>query len=125
MKAKEILDHFTNVGTWVNWDKTVDQLLYGEPEMEVNGIAVSWMPTFSNLEKAVDEGCNVFITHESLFAAKIDENGNIIDCPIVKDQHARWIAGKRKLKEDDIWIKKREWLEDKNLTVIRCHDFWG
>lgn len=124
MKAKEILGHFKTIGTWVNWDKTVDQLLFGDPEVEVNGIAVSWMPTFSNLEKAVEEGCNVFITHEALFAAKIDDKGNIIDCPIIKDQHARWIAGKRKLEKDDVWIRKREWLEEKNLVVIRCHDFW-
>ena len=124
MKAQDILNHFKSNGPWVNWEKTVDQILFGDPKVEVNGIAVSWMPTFSNLSKAVDEGCNIFITHEALFAAKIDDTGNIIDCPIVKDLHARWIAGKRKLEKDDIWIKKMEWLEEKNLTVIRCHDFW-
>lgn len=124
MKAQDILNHFKSNGSWVNWEKTVDQILFGNPKVEVNGIAVSWMPTFSNLSKAVDEGCNIFITHEALFAAKIDDTGNIIDCPIVKDLHARWIAGKRKLEKDDIWIKKMEWLEEKNLTVIRCHDFW-
>ncbi|MFW9874568.1 MAG: hypothetical protein ACFFG0_15795 [Candidatus Thorarchaeota archaeon] len=47
------------------------------------------MPTFSNLKKAFNEGCNIFITHETLFVAKIDDLGNIIDCPIVKDSHAR------------------------------------
>jgi len=124
MKAQDILNHFKSNGSWVNWEKTVDQILFGDSEMEVNGIAVSWMPIFSNLETAVEKNCNIFITHEALFAAKIDENGNIIDCPIVKDLHARWIAGKRKLEKDDIWIKKMEWLEEKNLTVIRCHDFW-
>jgi putative NIF3 family GTP cyclohydrolase 1 type 2 len=124
MKAIDILDHFKEVGTWVNWKSSVDQFLFGDPDVVVNGIAVSWMPTFPNLEKANEEGCNVFITHEALFAAKIDAKGHIIDCPIVKDQHARWIAGKRKLRKDDIWIRNREWLEDKNMVVIRCHDFW-
>lgn len=124
MKAEDILDHFKKKSTWINWEKTVDQILFGDPKMEVNGIAVSWMPTFSNLSKAVDEGCNTFITHEALFAARIDDTGYIIDCPIVKDSHARWIAGKRKLEKDDIWIKKMEWLEENSLTVIRCHDFW-
>jgi len=124
MKAQDILNHFKSNGSWVDWEKTVDQILFGDSDMEVNGIAVSWMPIFSNLETAVEKNCNIFITHEALFAAKIDENGNIIDCPIIKDLHARWIAGKRKLEKDDIWIKKMEWLEEKNLTVIRCHDFW-
>ncbi|MFX1281823.1 MAG: NGG1p interacting factor NIF3, partial [Promethearchaeota archaeon] len=70
MKAQIIIDHFKKIGTWVNWDKSVDQILFGDPETEVHGIAVSWMPTFPNLEKAVHEGCNIFITHEALFAAK-------------------------------------------------------
>ena len=101
MKSIELLNHFKRVGTWVNWEKTVDQFLYGDPETEVTGIAVSWMPTLANLEKALKEECNLFITHEALFAAKIDKEGNIIESPIIKDPHARWIAGKRKLGIDD------------------------
>lgn len=124
MKSLEVLNLFKEVGTWVNWEKTVDQFLFGDPETEVKGIAVSWMPTLANLKRAQKEGHNLFITHEALFAAKIDQEGNIIDCPIVKDLHARWIAGKRKLKFDDIWIRKMEWLEQNDIVVLRCHDFW-
>ncbi|MBY8984569.1 MAG: Nif3-like dinuclear metal center hexameric protein [Candidatus Lokiarchaeota archaeon] len=124
MKSLELLNHFKRIGKWVNWEKTVDQFLYGDPESEVKGIAVSWMPTLNNLEKALKEGCNLFVTHEALFAAKIDEDGNIIDGPIIKDPHARWIAGKRKLVPDDIWIRKMEWLEQNKIIVLRCHDFW-
>ncbi len=124
MKASDILNHFQKYGTWVNWEKTVDQLLFGDLEVEVRGIAVSWMPTFSNLEIALEANCNIFITHESLFAARIDENGKIIDCPIVRDAHARWATRRTKLEVDDVWIKKMEWLEQNNITVLRCHDFW-
>ncbi len=124
MKSIELLNHFRRVGKWVNWERTFDQFLYGEPETEVKGIAVSWMPTLTNLKKALKEGCNVFITHEALFAAKIDDEGNIIESPIIKDRHARWVTGKRKLDADDIWIRKMEWLEQNNLVVLRCHDFW-
>jgi len=124
MKAKEILDHFKSKGTWVDWNRTVDQFLFGDPETEVRGIAVSWMPTLSNLEKAVEAECNIYITHEPLFAAKIDGEGNIIGGPIINDPHARWVTGKRKLEKDDIWVKKMEWLEQSTLTILRCHDFW-
>ena len=124
MKASDLLNHFKENGTWVNWEKSVDQFLFGESDTEVKGIAVSWMPTFENLKKAIAEGCNVFITHEALFAAKINKEGTIIDGPIIKDLHARWVAGKRKLASDDIWIKKMEWLEQNNLVVLRCHDYW-
>ena len=125
MKAKEILDHFKLKGTWVDWNKTVDQFLFGNPEEEVSGIAVSWMPTISNLKKAKEADCNIFITHEPLFAAKIDDEGNIIDSPIINDLHSRWVTGnRRKLKKDDIWVKKMDWLEHEDLTILRCHDFW-
>ncbi|MFW9825413.1 MAG: Nif3-like dinuclear metal center hexameric protein [Candidatus Thorarchaeota archaeon] len=124
MKAIEILDHFKMNSSWVNWDKTVDRLLFGDSNAEVNGIAVSWMPTFSNLEEALKYKCNVFITHEPLFAARIDEEGNIIDSPVINDPHSRWVIGKRKLKQGDVWIKKMEWLEQHKLVVIRCHDYW-
>jgi putative NIF3 family GTP cyclohydrolase 1 type 2 len=124
MKAIEILNHFKINGSWVNWEKSVDQILFGDPHMEVKGITVSWMPTLSNLKEALKNQCNIFITHEPLFAAKIDEKGNIIDSPIVKDPHARWVIGKRTITPNDIWVKKMEWLETSSLTVIRCHDFW-
>lgn len=28
------------------------------------------------------------------------------------------------LYEDDVWIKKREWLEQHRIVVMRCHDVW-
>ncbi|MFW9894801.1 MAG: hypothetical protein ACFFD7_03260, partial [Candidatus Thorarchaeota archaeon] len=62
MKCIEVLKHFKDVGTWVNWEKSVDQFLYGDPEIDVKGIAVSWMPTIVNLKKSLKERCNLFIT---------------------------------------------------------------
>jgi putative NIF3 family GTP cyclohydrolase 1 type 2 len=124
MKAKDILTHFKSKGSWVDWERTVDQFLFGDPEIEISGIAVSWMPTKSNLEEALDKECNVFITHEPLFAAKINDDGIIVDSPIINDPHSRWVTGLRKLEKEDIWVKKMEWLEQHKLTILRCHDFW-
>lgn len=124
MKCIEVLKHFKDVGTWVNWEKSVDQFLYGDPEIDVKGIAVSWMPTIVNLKKSLKERCNLFITHEALFAARIDDEGNIIDSPIAKDSHARWATRRRKFDSADIWTKNMEWLENNNIVVLRCHDFW-
>jgi hypothetical protein len=109
MKAIEILNHFKINGSWVNWEKSVDQILFGDQHMEVKGITVSWMPTLSNLKEALKNEFNIFIAHEPLFAAKIDEKGNIIDSPIIKDPHARWVIGKRTITPNDIWLKKMEW----------------
>ncbi len=88
-------------GSWVYWPKTVDQFLFGNPEIEIKGIAVAWMATFPTLKQAKARGCNLFVTHEPLYI-----------------RHTAY------LEEDRPWVAKREWLETEAMTVLRCHDFW-
>lgn len=40
--------------------------LWGDPDVEVTGILVVWMPTVEAIERAGREGCNLIITHEAL-----------------------------------------------------------
>ena len=44
MKANDFREHCRQVAYWVDWDKTVDQFMHGDPEAEVRGIAVTWRP---------------------------------------------------------------------------------
>ena len=111
MRASEIYDHLKEQGTWVNWNATVDKFLFGEPETDVKGIAVAWMPTFPNLRKALELGCNLFITHEPLYSAVANQYGVYASHGILLD-------------EDDVWVKKGEWLEENEMVVLRCHDVW-
>jgi len=111
------------VGVWVDWENTVDRFLAGNPSSEVNGIAVSWMPTLPNLERALNAGCNLFVTHEPLYAVKIDDEGNVVGGTPFIDPHLRGIKEKR-FSKDDAWVKKQRWLEETGMTVYRCHDFW-
>ena len=104
MKARDLHLLVQKVGKWVNLDWTVDGFLAGNSEDEVKGIAVSWMPTFRNLEKAREASCSLFVTHEPLYACEADA--------------ARLIS------PDDAWVKKKRWLEETGMTVYRCHDFW-
>jgi putative NIF3 family GTP cyclohydrolase 1 type 2 len=104
LKAKELHEHFKKIGDWVDWEKTCDRFLVGDPQAKVEGIAVSWMPTFKNLETALDMNCNLFVTHEPLYCSEAD--------------HSRLIAS------DDAWVKKKRWLEKTMMVVYRCHDFW-
>jgi putative NIF3 family GTP cyclohydrolase 1 type 2 len=39
---------------------------FGNPEAEVSGVLVCWMCTLEAMARAVDEKCNVIITHEQL-----------------------------------------------------------
>jgi len=114
MKAKELCEHMQKVGTWVNWEDTCDQFLAGNPESEVTGIAVSWMPTFSTLTKALEAKSNLFVTHEPLYAVSLDVEGRIIP---------RSFEGLH-LDQNDAWVKKRKWLDETGMVVYRCHDSW-
>jgi putative NIF3 family GTP cyclohydrolase 1 type 2 len=104
LKAKELRVHMQKVGSWVNWDTTCDQFLAGDPEAEVKGIAVSWMPVLKNLENALDANCNLFVTHEPLYASEADKS--------------------KLIGLEDAWVKKKKWLEKREMVVLRCHDFW-
>ena len=84
MKAREVMEHFREVGKWVNWKKTCDQFLHGDPDMEVKGIATAWISTNAALREAAACGLNLFITHEPAFCGgyegtvsgdKVDEAG--------------------------------------------------
>jgi putative NIF3 family GTP cyclohydrolase 1 type 2 len=104
LKAIELHAHVQGIGEWVDWDNTCDEFLAGDAGAEVKGIAVSWMPTFKNLESAMALGCNLFVTHEPLYVSDGDSSGLI--------------------GPEDAWVRKKEWLEETGMVVYRCHDFW-
>lgn len=89
---------------WVDWSKTVDTFKSGGPEVEVKGIAVGWMSYTSALEKALELGCNLFVTHEPTYYNHRDSDERIF-----RFETAR---------------KKREFIEETGITIIRCHDVW-
>jgi putative NIF3 family GTP cyclohydrolase 1 type 2 len=89
---------------WVDWEKTVDTFKSGSPEAEVKGIAVGWMSYTHALEKALELGCNLFITHEPTYFNHRDNDPDIFRFPAVK--------------------AKREFIEKNGLVIIRCHDVW-
>lgn len=104
LKAKDLHKHMQKIGDWVDWENTCDKFLAGDPESDVKGIAVAWMPTSGNLEKALELDRNLFVTHEPLYACEPDVS--------------------RLIGPDDAWVRKKRWLEEKLMVVYRCHDFW-
>jgi len=126
MKAKELREHMQKVGTWVNWERTCDQFLAGNPDSEVTGIAVSWMPTFFTLKKSLEEGCNFFVTHEGLYIAVLDEEGKIVEGSpeVINNPWLRALGFPIILSQDDAWVRKKKWLEETGMVILRCHDFW-
>jgi putative NIF3 family GTP cyclohydrolase 1 type 2 len=90
------------VAPWVNWDKTVDQFMHGDPDAAVRGIAVTWLATNARLREAARLGLNFVIAHEGAFYPIYQGT------PSGDRQHA----------------EKRQLIDDLGLTLMRCHDTW-
>jgi len=102
MKAIDVLNHFKEVGHWVNWERTCDTFLYGESETEVSGIATAWIPTNKALRRAGEEGLNLFITHEPAFYANYSGDQATVD----------------------LIAEKKNIMDDFGIVLLRCHDTW-
>jgi putative NIF3 family GTP cyclohydrolase 1 type 2 len=91
-------------GGWVDWEKTVDTFKAGSPDTRVKGIAVGWMPYNHAMQKALDLGCNLFVTHEPTYFNHRDNDPEIFRFPAAR--------------------AKKEFIEKNGLVIIRCHDVW-
>jgi putative NIF3 family GTP cyclohydrolase 1 type 2 len=102
MKAREILDHFREVGAWVDWEKTCDRFLHGDPETEVGGIATAWTTTNASVRRAAERGLDLYVCHEPCWYASYETKPGI----------AEMVAAKKRL------------LDELDVVVLRCHDTW-
>ncbi|GLX68697.1 Nif3-like dinuclear metal center hexameric protein [Paenibacillus glycanilyticus] len=82
---------------------TVDILMAGQPDVEVRGIAVSFMPTYEVVEQAIASGANLLITHEPLSYSHRHEPALVEDDPVFR--------------------KKQQLIEDSGIAIFRYHDY--
>lgn len=82
--------------------KTVDTLKAGSPNMEVTGIAVTFMPTQSSINQAIELGVNLLITHEGLYFSHSDDHN---------------------YGENSVEDQKRQLIEDSGIAIFRVHDY--
>ncbi|MBW5445341.1 transcriptional regulator [Cohnella sp. CFH 77786] len=85
-------------------ERTVDALLFGKPQTEVTGIAVSFMPTQRVLEQTIERGANLLITHEGPFFSHQDGTGLRM--------------------ADSVFKAKKRFIEESGLAIFRFHDYW-
>ena len=102
MKAQDFREHCMGIASWVNWEDTKDHFLFGNPQLEVKGIAVTWLATDAVLTTAAEMGLNFVISHEGAFYPNFSD------------------ANSEKLHFE----QKRRLLRDRGLTLMRCHDTW-
>jgi putative NIF3 family GTP cyclohydrolase 1 type 2 len=105
MKARELHSYLLSLnGGWVDPGKTVDTFKAGDPETEIRAIAVGWMSYSWALRRALELGCNVFVTHEPTYYDHHDRDPRIFEMPGVSE--------------------KQRWIEESGLVILRCHDVW-
>jgi putative NIF3 family GTP cyclohydrolase 1 type 2 len=85
-------------------DDTVDTYKSGDPSQEVTGIVTTFLASYAVIQRAVQLGANLIITHEPTYYNHRDD----VD----------WLA------DDSVYGKKRQLLDENNLVVWRFHDYW-
>ena len=102
MKAIDMLEHFLSRADWVDRENTVDRIIVGDPDREVQTCFVSWMPSLEAIRTVVDRGADLLVCHEPTFWNHRDDRPVHEGPPAVK---ARFIA------ENDV-------------VILRNHDCW-
>ena len=83
--------------------ETIDTLKTGQAGQEVKSVVVTFMATYEVIEKAIELGADLIITHEPTFYGHTDE----ID----------W------LEHDPIYQAKRRLIDEHHIAIWRFHDY--
>lgn len=95
-------------------EPSADEIELGSPETKIKKIGICWPPHLDTLKKAKAMGINVVVAHEPLFYFTVDPNTN---------EPYYWGAGQIAIDEDqNITVRKKKWIEDNEMVIIRCHD---
>ncbi|MBK8883435.1 MAG: Nif3-like dinuclear metal center hexameric protein [Bacteroidales bacterium] len=94
--------------------RTVDRFIIGNPETTIKKIGTCWMSDFKTCKKAVESGVNVLITHEPTFYTHWDldeREGDYFSSPeYTKQLYLQQVE------------KKKKWINENGLVIIRNHD---
>lgn len=102
MKVSAILDHFLSRADWIDPETTVDRVIVGDPDADVDCCLVTWMPSLKALRCMVDKGVRFLICHEPTFWNHRDERTG-----------------------DDAGIQEKlRFITDHGIVIVRNHDCW-
>lgn len=95
---------------------TVDRIIIGDHSMEITKIGTCWMPYWKTLKEAVNKGVNTIVVHEPTFYTHYDLND-------IADTFSKYPAAGKHAYMEQI-EKKKQWIEENQMAIIRCHDVW-
>lgn len=95
-------------------EPSVDRIIVGDPATEVAAIGTCWLPYEETCRQAVRDGVNLLVVHEPTFYTHwdLDEKS--------PDLFGASAAGRQAYLE--AVGKKKDWILENKLVVIRCHD---
>ena len=99
MKIGEVHEFIKKTAYWNNWSQTVDGFLWGDPNQDLEGIAVCWCSKRPQIEEALNRNCNLYISHEPLYSY------------VYHNQYEHPLEG-----------EKTKILRESRIVVYRCHD---
>jgi len=102
MRVRDIRQHFLSRADWVNAEKTVDRVIVGDPDLEVDRCLVVWMPGLDVLLTAAERGIRLVICHEPTFGTHRDVQPD----------------------DDDVLREKKQFILEHGITILRNHDCW-
>ena len=102
MNVREIIEVILAVNGGRKFEKTCDQLIEGDWNRQVAGVATTFMATVDVIRRSIAAGCNLIITHEPTYFTGADG----ID----------WV------KNDPVYRSKKALIDDNRISIWRYHD---
>jgi putative NIF3 family GTP cyclohydrolase 1 type 2 len=102
--ARQLVSNIIAQITAEPFPNTIDVFKAGNPDDEVQGVAVCMFATMDVLKQAVASKCNFIITHEPVFYNHTDETESFKNDPVVQE--------------------KKKFIAEHHLIIWRFHDYW-
>ncbi|MEN8156711.1 MAG: Nif3-like dinuclear metal center hexameric protein, partial [Bacteroidota bacterium] len=110
--AGELNDFLRSLYTVI--EPSVDRIIIGNPETIITKVGTCWMPFMQTLKEAKKQGINTLIVHEPTFYTHWDLDGI--------DELTQGMSKLAKDEYEESIKKKKKWIEDNNMVIIRSHD---
>jgi len=109
VRAQEIVDFIEGIApSGSGAGNEANQFLFGDAEIAVTGICVTWMPTTLAINKSIENGQNMMVVHETLY---------------FPHQLSPWYEDTQ-TPDKPTNQKRQKLLQDNNMCVFRCHSPW-
>ena len=110
--ARELNDFLRSLYTVK--EPSVDRIIVGNPETRITKVGTCWTPFIQTLKDAKKQGINTLVVHEPTFYTHWDLDG--------VDKMTQEMSNLAKEEYEETIEKKKKWILDNEMVIIRNHD---